>query len=170
MKARRLTLLTFSVLLLVSLPSLSQDKIYKVKRVVDGDTLLLTNGERVRLIGVDTPEVHHSEKLDRDAQSTGRDIKTIKALGKKASAFTKSLVDKKEVRLEFDQANAHIKHRDKYGRILAYVYLSDGAFVNAAIIKQGYGLAYTLFPFKYIEEFRRYEREARENEGGLWGK
>ncbi len=170
MKARRLTLLTFSVLLLVSLPSHSQDKIYKVKRVVDGDTLLLTNGERVRLIGVDTPEVHDSEKLDRDAQSTGRDIKTIKALGKKASAFTKSLVDKKEVRLEFDQANAHIKHRDKYGRILAYVYLSDGTFVNAAIIKQGYGLAYTLFPFKYIEEFRRYEKKARENERGLWGK
>ena len=90
-------------------------------------------------------------------------------MGKKASAFTKSLVDKKEIRLEYDQANAHIGHRDRYGRILAYVYLKDGTFLNAEIIKQGYGFAYTRFPFKYLEEFRRYEREARENEMGMWG-
>jgi len=108
MKARRLILLSFLVFLLVSLPSHSQDNHYRVKRVVDGDILLLTNGERVRLIGVDTPEVHESKKLYRDAERTGRDIKTIKALGKKASAFTKSVVDRKEVRLEYDQANAHI--------------------------------------------------------------
>ena len=90
-------------------------------------------------------------------------------MGKKASAFTKSLVDKKEIRLEYDQANAHIGHRDRYGRILAYVYLKDGTFLNAEIIKQGYGFAYTRFPFKYLEEFRRYEREARQNGRGLWG-
>ena len=120
MKAWRQFLFPFLILLLLSAPSHSQDKFYRVKRVVDGDTLLLTNGKRVRLIGVDTPEVHESKKLYRGAERTGRDIKTIKALGRKASAFTKSLVDRKEIRLEFDQANAHIKHRDKYGRILAY--------------------------------------------------
>ena len=54
---------------------------YLLKRVVDGDPLLLTNGERVRLIGVDTPEVRESGKLYQDAQRSGRDIKTIKALG-----------------------------------------------------------------------------------------
>ena len=78
-------------------------------------------------------------------------------------------MDKKEIRLEYDQANAPIGHRDRYGRILAYVYLKDGTFLNAEIIKQGYGFAYTRFPFKYLEEFRRYEREARENEMGMWG-
>jgi len=52
---------------------------------------------------------------------------------------------------------------------LAYVYLEDGIFVNAEIIKQGYGYAYTQFPFKYLEEFRQYEKEARENKIGLWG-
>jgi micrococcal nuclease len=62
----------------------------------------------------------------------------------------------------------HWQKRDKYGRLLAYVYLMDGTFLNAEIIKQGYGFAYTRFPFKYLEEFRRYEREARENGRGLW--
>jgi micrococcal nuclease len=55
------------------------------------------------------------------------------------------------------------------GQGLAYVYLEDGTFVNAEIIRQGYGLAYTRFPFKHLEEFRRLEREARESKRGLWG-
>ncbi len=169
MKARRLILLTFLVFLLVSLPSHSQDNLYRVKRVVDGDTLLLTNWERVGLIGVDTPEVHDSEKLHRDAERTSTDIKTTKVLEKRASVFPKSLVDRKEVRLEYDQANAHMMHRDKYGRLLAYVYLKDGTFVNAEIIRQGYGFAYTKYPFKYMEEFRGFERDARLNHRGLWG-
>jgi len=59
-----------------------------VKRVVGGDMLLLTNGKRVRLIGVDTPEVHESRKLYRDAERSGRDMKTIKGLGRGASEFT----------------------------------------------------------------------------------
>ena len=53
---------------------------------------------------------------------------------------------------------------------IAYVFLDDGTFLNAEIIKQGYGFAYTRFPFKYMDEFRRYEREAREKSRGLWGK
>ena len=69
----------------------------------------------------------------------------------------------KEVRLEYDW-----QRRDKYNRLLAYVYLLDGTFLNAEIIKQGYGFAYTRFPFKYLQEFRKYEKEARENKKGLW--
>jgi len=68
-----------------------------------------------------------------------------------------------KVRLEYDQNKI-----DKYGRTLAYVYLEYGTFLNAEIIKQGYGFAYTIFPFKYLEEFRQYKKEARENERGLW--
>ncbi len=73
------------------------------------------------------------------------------------------------MRLEYDQANAHIEHKDRLSRTLAYVFLGDGAFLHAEIIKQGYGFAYTRFPFKYLDEFRRYEREAREQRRGLWG-
>ena len=57
---------------------------------------------------------------------------------------------------------------DKYGRLLAYVYLTDGTFINAEIIKQGYGHAYIRFPFKYLDQFRQNEKEAREVKRGLW--
>jgi micrococcal nuclease len=124
--------------------------------------------ERVRLIGVDTPEVHNSAKLQRDVERTQIDIETICKLGQKSSAFVKKMVQGKRVRLEYDQANTAIKHRDRYGRTLAYVYLADGTFINAEIIRRGYGVAYTKYPFKYTEEFRKCEREAREKNEGLW--
>jgi micrococcal nuclease len=122
----------------------------KVKRVIDGDTILLANEERVRLIGVDTPETKHPQK-------------PVQRFGKEAHLFTKKMAEGKQVRLEYDQ-----QRRDRYGRLLAYVYLLDGTSLNAEIIKQGYGFAYTRFPFKYLDEFRQYEKEARENRRGLW--
>jgi len=150
MKYKRIQIfLPFLFIILLSSFLYGQD-VARVKRVIDGDTLLLANDERVRLIGVDTPETKHPQK-------------PVEHFGKEAYLFTKSMVEGKEVRLEYDQ-----QRRDKYGRLLAYVYLMDGTFLNAEIIKQGYGFAYTRFPFKYLEEFRRYEREARENRKGLW--
>src|SRR4030043_1185679 len=114
------------------------------------DTLLLTNGEYVRLIGIGIPETKPPEK-------------PVEYSGREARLFTKKMVEGKEVRLEYDQTR-----RDRYSRILAYVYLMDGTFLNAEIIKQGYGFAYTKYPFKYMEEFRGFEREAREVKRGLW--
>ena len=61
-----------------------------------------------------------------------------------------------------------LDRKDRFGRTLAYVYLEDGTFLNAEIVRQGYGHAYTRFPFKYLDEFRGYEREAREAQRGLW--
>jgi len=124
---------------------------------VDDDTLILENKVRVRLIGVDTPETKHPRK-------------PVEYFGKEATAFTKKMVQGKRVRLEFDQADAHIGYKDRFRRTLAYVFLQDGTFLNAEIIKKGYGHAYTRFPFKYMDEFRRYEREAKEQNRGLWGK
>lgn len=147
--------------------SLASD-LFTVNRVIDGDTILLGNGERVRLIGVDTPEVHESDKLQRDADRTQTDIETIRRLGQRSSAFVNRTAKGKRVRLEYDQSNVAIGHRDRYRRTLAYVYLEDGTFLNAEIIRQGYGVAYTKYPFKYADEFR-YEREAREKRRGLWG-
>jgi micrococcal nuclease len=135
-----------------------------VTRAVDGDTLKLENGERVRLIGIDTPEMHESDKLYRDAQRTHQDIQTIKALGKRAYDFTRSLVEDKRVSLEFD-----VERHDKYGRLLAYVYLKDGTFVNAEIVKQGYASLMTYPPnLKYADLFLKLYQEARENRRGLW--
>jgi hypothetical protein len=73
------------------------------------------------------------------------------------------LVEGKRVRLEYDQ-----QRQDRCGRTLAYVYLEDETFVNAEIVRQGDGFAYTRFPFTYLEEFRRLGREAREAKRGLW--
>ncbi len=144
----------YLLLLLIFIPLIAyaQD-FYLCTRVVDGDTIIVKiegKKERVRLIGVDTPETKHPKK-------------PVQYFGKEASAFTKRMVEGKKVRLEYDW-----QKRDRYGRLLAYVYLKDGTFLNAEIIKQGYGFAYTRFSFKYLDEFRQYEREARENNRGLW--
>ena len=129
----------------------------KVKRVIDGDTIMLESGERVRLIGVDTPE-------------TVRPKTPVEQFGKEASAFTGRMVEGKRVRLEYDPANAVRGHKDNTSqrRTLAYVFLEDGTLLNAEIIRQGYGYALTRFPFSRMEEFRRLEREARDRRRGLW--
>ncbi len=135
--------------------ALSAQETYRCIRVVDGDTIIVEidgKKERIRLIGVDTPETVHPKK-------------PVEHYGKEASAFTRKLTEGEVVRLEYDDDT---QRRDRYGRLLAYVYLPDGTFLNAEIIKQGYGFAYTRFPFKYMEQFRQYERSARETGTGLW--
>ena len=123
---------------------------YLVTRAVDGDTIVLPNKDRVRLIGVDTPELHHPRK-------------PVQYYAEEAYRFTQQIVEGKTVRLEYDW-----QRRDRYGRLLAYVYLPDGTFLNSERIRQGYGHAYTKYPFKYLDEFRQLEREARESGKGLW--
>lgn len=136
-----------------------------VERAVDGDTLKLETGERVRLIGIDTPEMHDSKKLYKDSQRSGQDVTTIQKLGRRSYEFTKQLVEGKRVSLEFD-----VEKYDKYDRLLAYVYLKDSkVFVNAEIVKEGYASLMTYPPnVKYAALFRKLYQEARENRLGLW--
>ena len=135
-----------------------------VKRAVDGDTLVLESGERVRLIGIDTPEMHESGKLYRDAGRTKQDVTTIQKLGRRSYEFTRGLVSGKQVSLEFD-----VERYDRYKRLLAYVYLKDGIFVNAEIVKEGYASLMTYPPnVKYADLFLRLYQEARQNKRGLW--
>ena len=125
--------------------------VYRVERVIDGDTVVLAGLGTVRLIGVDTPETVDPRK-------------PVEQFGKEASAFLTGFLAGKSVRLEYDQTL-----KDKYNRTLAYLYLPDGTFVNREIVRQGYGHAYTQFPFRYMEDFRSAEREARSAQRGLWG-
>ena len=135
-----------------------------VERVVDGDTLKLSDKRRVRLLGIDTPELHYSDKLLRDSKRTHKDIKAIQELGAKAADFTRRLCEGKTVRIETD-----VRKLDKYGRLLAYIYLEDGTFVNAKIVEEGYGQVMTIPPdVKYADYFLKLEREARKNGKGLW--
>jgi len=132
---------------------------YPVVRVVDGDTFIASiNGEdvRIRLIGVDTPESVHPNK-------------DVEYFGIEASDFLKDLLEGEEVFFKYDQSNSATNHKDRYDRMLAYAYrASDSLFINAEIIKCGYGHAYTSFPFIYLEEFLKYERDARLQKRGLW--
>ncbi|MGA2774495.1 MAG: thermonuclease family protein [Candidatus Omnitrophota bacterium] len=137
-----------------------------VKRAVDGNTLLLETGERVRLIGIDTPKMQQSSKLDRDAERTQEKTSLIQQLGLRAYKFTKELVEGKRVSLEFD-----LEKYDKDGQLLAYIYLNDSAktFVNAEIVKQGYASLLTIPPnVRYADLFKKLYQEARENRRGLW--
>lgn len=134
----------------------SQPGLYTVKTFTDGDTISVDmNGveEKIRMIGVDTPETKDPRK-------------EVQCYGKAASAFTKTLIGDNKVRLEADPTNTN---RDRYNRLLRYVYLPDGTLVNAEIIKQGYGFAYTYFPFQKLEEFKSFQKQAEENNAGLWG-
>ena len=156
-------LLTFYALPGCSEKTYSYNNIF-VTKVIDGDTLELQDQNRVRLIGLDTPEVRFNKKLARDANRLDKDCETIIAMGKRATEFTRKLVLGKQVKLEFD-----FEKRDRYGRLLAYVYLPDGRMLNAEIIKQGYGQIYTFPPnIKHVDMFIKLQIEARENNRGLW--
>jgi len=137
-------------------PDFSKSIACPVLRVIDGDTIVVdSNGLKItiRLIGIDTPETKHPTK-------------PVQYYGKEASRFTDNLLKGEKVYLVGEPLPGAL---DRYGRTLAYVYRApDGLFVNAEIIRQGYGHAYTRFPFKYMEEFKQLERFARKAEKGLW--
>lgn len=117
---------------------------YMVTEVIDGDTIVLSNGDRIRFIGMNTPE----EGMYFYGEA--RDVLEIMIL-------------RKEVRLEKD-----ISDSDQYGRKLRYVYC-DGIFVNLEMVKRGFANIFTYPPdVKYTEEFLEAERYARENDLGLW--
>lgn len=168
MKARYLLpiFLSLFIILPAAYPAAEKpdETFYAVKKVVDGDTVVLSTGEKVRLIGIDAPEARHNEKLKRDMEKTKKDADTIIALGKRSTQFTRSLVEGKRVRLEFD-----VERRDRYGRLLAYLYTEDGVFVNAEILKEGYAMVMTVPPnVKYKDFFAELQKKARENKLGLW--
>jgi micrococcal nuclease len=136
-----------------------------VTRVVDGDTIYVSiagKDEPVRFIGVDTPETAHP--------TVGEE-----PYGEEASAYTKRNLTGRKVWLEFD-----VQERDKYGRLLAYVWLDipkgdsepdvRAKMFNARLLLDGYAQTMTIPPnVKYAEMFLKLQREARDNHRGLWG-
>jgi endonuclease YncB( thermonuclease family) len=145
--------LALSLLLLAATPRSGQaDEFRHVDRVIDGDTVVLDGNERVRLIGVDTPETVHPRKAPE-------------RYGKEASDFTRRLVEGKRVLVEYEPSSGRT---DRYGRTLGYIYLPDGSLLNVLIIERGFGHAYTRFPFSKMDQFRAAERRARELRAGLW--
>jgi micrococcal nuclease len=142
----------FLILFFIS-PALAADTVL-VTRVIDGDTIELSTGEKVRYIGINTPEISGVDKMTRE-------------LGKKAKAYNEKLVLHKEVLLEFD-----VEEKDKYGRLLAYVYTDDdGVLINAALVEAGFATV-SFYPpnVKHDEFFMTLENKARQKGRGLWGR
>jgi endonuclease YncB( thermonuclease family) len=129
---------------------------YLVTKVVDGDTLSISkDGKNItlRLIGIDTPETVHPSK-------------PVECFGLEASNKAKSLLSGKYVTLETDETQGEF---DKYQRMLAYVYLPDGAMFNKYMISEGYAYEYTYgSAYKYQSEFKLAQKSAQENKKGLW--
>ncbi len=135
--------------------TISQPGLYQIDHFVDGDTIAVKmNGhtESIRMIGVDTPETHKPNT-------------PVQCYGPAASAYTKSLIGNQRVRLEADPTN---QNRDRYGRLLRYVYLPDNRLIEKELILNGYGFAYTSFPFTKKTEFVSYEQQAKAANKGLW--
>lgn len=129
---------------------------YRVLSVTDGDTIRVDVegvSTRVRLIGIDTPEV-------RDPR------KPVQCFGKQASERAHELLDGRAVRLEFDPTQGRT---DRYGRLLAYVWLNDGSMVNESMVRDGYAHEYTYGePYKYRGRLKEMQRSASEAGRGLW--
>ena len=122
-----------------------------VKRVVDGDTVELETGEKVRYIGINAPE-------------SVKPKSPVECFGHEASVYNTGLVEGKRVRLEKD-----VSDRDRYGRLLRFVYLEDGTFVNDRLVREGYAYA-SIFPpdVTKADEFKQAQNEARIAHRGLW--
>lgn len=163
---------------------------FAVIDIVDGETLKLSNGEKIRLIGIDVPASSRGVKLRDDIKNTGKDASTLIATGKKAAKFLRELIKNQKVVLEYD---AEAKERS--GRRWAYVYfyldphlnmeipeawyaeLSPETkerqlrvFLNATMIREGYASVRIIPPnVKYQKLFLKLQEEAKAQERGFWG-
>jgi micrococcal nuclease len=152
----------------LAIPVMSGTEPATVKRVVDGDTLkIIYQGQEdsVRLIGIDTPESKRNKKARKDAGRSGKDVDEIAAMGKEAARYMRTIAREGDrVTIEFD-----IQKRDKYRRLLGYVYQENGRMLNEEIIKAGYASPMTIPPnVKYKDRFLKLYREAREAKRGLF--
>ncbi len=135
----------------------SEEAFFKVTKVIDGDTFWVADGSekgiKIRLIGVDAPESRNVFKKKKGYYGT------------EAKEYVTQLIADASVRLEYD-----VNQFDQYGRTLAYVYLQDGTFLNGKLVAEGYAVVMTVPPnVRHVDDFIRLQREAREQERGLWG-
>lgn len=121
-------------------------EIFSVERIVDGDTIYLSNGEKVRLLGLNSPEKGFCYYLE-------------------ATEFLRNLIGDSEISLKSDKTN---QDKDRYGRLLRYIYV-NGEMLNIKIVQEGYAKYMENYPIIYSSEFAEAENQAREAGKGLWG-
>lgn len=131
---------------------------YNVIYYYDGDTIQIDlNGkkEKVRLLGIDTPEMNYDSDKKPDCYA------------KEASEQLKKIIGNSCVQIKADQLAGE---KDKYGRLLLYLYLPDNTFVNMQMVKQGHAFSYIYSDNQYKQEFEQAQQEAKSKQLGLWGK
>jgi len=141
----------------------------EVLSITDGDTIVIRihgQKEKVRLIGIDAPESHPNPKAKKDSIRTGTDLRTLNEMGQRSTRYVKSVIRPLEpVTIELD-----VQHRDKYGRLLAYIWLQDGRLLNEEIVRAGYAGLMTIPPnVRYQKRLQDAYRDAWEAGRGLWG-
>jgi endonuclease YncB( thermonuclease family) len=153
------------LLLMVPVPRVRE--CHTVKRI-EGNLLLLDNNEQVRLIGVAPEELTASALSGGGKEKQGSGSWAMGWVKREITAFRESLLLGKRICLQYELAGSSVGPRELNGRVLAYAYLEDGTFVNAELIKDGYGTVDAQHPFEYLTVFQSLEREAKDENKGLW--
>ena len=152
--------------LLIALPVCAEKPIELLQGTVtwvhDGDTLEIENLGKVRLIGIDTPEREASLR-DKFLEKQGISVTKQRETYQNAKAFNIRLVKGQMVSLSLDHPP-----RDRYGRLLAYVYLPDGRLLNRILLEQGLAVVYRRFSFRMKNDFLAAEERAKQSGLGLW--
>jgi micrococcal nuclease len=146
---------SYLIIIIVSLitSGFAHPPYYGVKHVIDGDTILLENGEKIRYLGIDAPELAH-------------DGEPNEFMALESSQFNRATVSKGRVRLEFD-----LERKDLHGRLLAYVFLEDGDMVNVLLVRKGLARVSAVKPnLKYFNLLLDSQRAAMADKIGLWTK
>jgi endonuclease YncB( thermonuclease family) len=134
-----------------TLPVQTYRRMYPVKSVYDGDTIILENNQRIRLLGVNTPEIESRHRPGEPG-------------GVMAREWLRNQVRNRQVYLEYDQ-----EKKDKYNRQLAHVFLPDGTHLNLELLKQGLAFMSIVPPnLRYAETFNRAQQQAEKQELGIW--
>ena len=156
----------FVLLVLCSLLATTAQSAVLVGRVLwvyDGDTLKIENIGKVRLLGIDTPESQASSKDHFYTKRFSVTEQRLRNIARQAKSYNIHKVKNQQVRLELDHTD-----RDKYGRLLAYVYLPDGRMLNRVLLQKGLATVFRRYDFLYKKDFLEVEAKARNNKLGLW--
>jgi micrococcal nuclease len=165
---RTLILMATTIAVVAVAPTWSAPTDGRVVSWTDGDTLRVVIPAgivRVRLIGIDDPEISRGDRAVRQGAQIGKDTTMVVRLGRQAKAAAERLAPSgSPVRIQLD-----VQTYDRFGRLLAYVYLRDGRMVNEELVRQGWAMVLTIPPnVRYVDRFLRAQRDAREHRRGLW--
>lgn len=165
MQGRHTCLLVCVFSFLLVTQSLAAELTGKVLWIYDGDTLKIENIGKVRLLGIDAPEYKASSRDNFYRKNFNIEAHQLRRVAQQAKRYLMSTVKGETVRLQLED-----KQKDKYNRLLAYVYLADGKMINRILLEKGMASVFRRYNFHYKKEFLKIERKARNKGLGLWHK